>query len=345
MKLRDEGIDIAKGLGIILVVFNHVPYNNLNFQQFIASFHMPLFFFLFGLTAMLKATRYSVFKELVPYGLMQFKRFLVPYFIFAFIYWDLNAQNIINILYGQPLAIIWFLLTMFLASIFFNFILIMITKIPGVRRAPQYISLLGGAVILFILGIGLKYLLVFLPISRYPWGGDVAVVATAFMLTGAALKQIYEKIKIKRICCLVIGLMLLISVYFVAINDPIIYEQSYSHRVVMSTALYGMYPIFVYTGLAGSLGVLLLSVAIKKLKVLSWLGRNSFGVMILHYWYPLYISTRIVNLTGLTGSTLLYPLLNTVIAMILCIPMILLINWACPFLFGNNVNQVKGCLK
>lgn len=44
MKLRDEGIDIAKGLGIILVVFNHVPYNNLNFQQFIASFHICLCF-------------------------------------------------------------------------------------------------------------------------------------------------------------------------------------------------------------------------------------------------------------------------------------------------------------
>ena len=44
-KQRDAVVDIAKGIGILLVVYGHL-HNPIN--TFIYAFHMPLFFFLSG---------------------------------------------------------------------------------------------------------------------------------------------------------------------------------------------------------------------------------------------------------------------------------------------------------
>ena len=45
---RLEPIDIAKGIGIILVYIGHIPIAY-DLRSFIYNFHMPLFFFLSGL--------------------------------------------------------------------------------------------------------------------------------------------------------------------------------------------------------------------------------------------------------------------------------------------------------
>lgn len=41
---RIEYIDIAKGVGIILMIMGHIGYGEL-FHRFIHAFHMPLFYF------------------------------------------------------------------------------------------------------------------------------------------------------------------------------------------------------------------------------------------------------------------------------------------------------------
>lgn len=48
IKERIDWIDIAKGLGIILVVIGHMPIPS-NVSYWIFSFHMPLFFLVDGL--------------------------------------------------------------------------------------------------------------------------------------------------------------------------------------------------------------------------------------------------------------------------------------------------------
>ena len=47
MKNRISYFDIAKGIGIILVMFAHVTLP-ITLEKFIYSFHVPLFFFLSG---------------------------------------------------------------------------------------------------------------------------------------------------------------------------------------------------------------------------------------------------------------------------------------------------------
>lgn len=52
MKKRDEQIDVARGIAILLVVLGHSFYSvESPLNKIILTFHMPLFFFLSGLVA------------------------------------------------------------------------------------------------------------------------------------------------------------------------------------------------------------------------------------------------------------------------------------------------------
>lgn len=48
MKQRNETVDIAKGLGIVLVILGHLVVGDGLVSKWIFSFHMPLFYFLSG---------------------------------------------------------------------------------------------------------------------------------------------------------------------------------------------------------------------------------------------------------------------------------------------------------
>lgn len=80
---RLQYIDSAKGIGIILVVIGHCISrmgfgNNLNILKIIYSFHMPLFFFISGLTFRYDCSFYKYF-------IKKIKRLLIPTYIFTII--------------------------------------------------------------------------------------------------------------------------------------------------------------------------------------------------------------------------------------------------------------------
>ena len=127
---RIEYLDVAKGIGILLVVFGHVvwggnydvPYAQ-GISNFIYSFHMPLFFVVSGL-----CIRDS--KQLNKTTVMKMvKAYLVPYAIWTVIY--MAAFFAIDVVKGgQPLlyllahavslcglAPLWFLLALFIAEL------------------------------------------------------------------------------------------------------------------------------------------------------------------------------------------------------------------------------------
>lgn len=60
MPKRIEYIDVAKFLAMILVVFTHSVRES-NFVAFIFAFHVPLFFFLNGITLKLDAPSFGDF--------------------------------------------------------------------------------------------------------------------------------------------------------------------------------------------------------------------------------------------------------------------------------------------
>lgn len=80
--MRDTTLDIAKGIGIILVLLGHIVRWDGWCSQAIFSFHMPLFFFVAGLV--LKSAEGDNGGRFVK---TQAVKLLVPYLYFCFIGW------------------------------------------------------------------------------------------------------------------------------------------------------------------------------------------------------------------------------------------------------------------
>ena len=79
---RNESLDILKGTGIILVVLAHIISRE-NINPFIYLFHMPLFFFVSGMTMYYSYKQDIKFKD---YLSKKVKNILLPYFIFSLIW-------------------------------------------------------------------------------------------------------------------------------------------------------------------------------------------------------------------------------------------------------------------
>ena len=132
MKKRIEWIDVAKGVGILLVVFEHVlmAYTRRAGNssiihtlpvRIIVGFYMPLFFFLSGI--FIKSVLKHSFKKAFN---LKFRRLMVPYFvwgiisvIFFAIYTHSSPVLRIIELPIRPIFVLWFVYTLFLISLLF----------------------------------------------------------------------------------------------------------------------------------------------------------------------------------------------------------------------------------
>lgn len=130
-KTRETWVDIAKGIGIILVIMGHANCPNLP-HGIIYSFHMPLFFFLSGLFISRQCeNNFRIYLK------KNFKSLLLPYFYFNIIsiafYYTMsimfhkelligNVQdNLIGIFVGMRFGspyhhVLWFLPCLFFAK-------------------------------------------------------------------------------------------------------------------------------------------------------------------------------------------------------------------------------------
>lgn len=76
--VRDKSIDIAKGLGIFLVVWGHMsPPSGISMTIWL--FHMPLFFLLSGMTLNLKY-------DFLDFAKNKVKSLLLPFVFFEFFF-------------------------------------------------------------------------------------------------------------------------------------------------------------------------------------------------------------------------------------------------------------------
>lgn len=93
-KKRLEYIDIARGIGIVLVVLGHcLSQLDGGLRTFIYSFHMPLFFALAGMTH--KTIECSDIRKCVL-GLLEKRKAIFRYYILfngLYLAWDLTTQN------------------------------------------------------------------------------------------------------------------------------------------------------------------------------------------------------------------------------------------------------------
>lgn len=127
-------LDIAKGIGMLLVVIGHTEYVSASIRQYISSFHMPLFFLISGVLIWYKEEEYKEWEYLFE---KKVSRLLVPYFLFSIFYlviessrllikdlegWSTIFRGIYQSICLQGVSVLWFLPALFLSEMIFIWI-------------------------------------------------------------------------------------------------------------------------------------------------------------------------------------------------------------------------------
>ena len=209
--MREKWIDIAKGIGIILMVIGHANAPT-TLKIWIYGFHMPLFFIIAGYT--FNRNKW-IAKGFVPLIISRTKTYLIPYACFLIvnlILWGAlvritggGTQFVKWILAGiyshdelmPNCAPIWFLTCLFVTYIFF-WVLIKKSIKARIFYSTMYL------VVLF----GICRIEKFYGITQLPWHIDVGLIAAVFMLIGFEMKEysILEQVKQWHILvCLLVG--------------------------------------------------------------------------------------------------------------------------------------------
>ncbi len=283
--------DIAKGMGIILVIIAHIEYVDFGIRNYIVSFHMPLFFVISGMLACLTGEPKRDFRTVL---FKKLKRIMLPYLIFSVLYPVIDItyyyvtgngdpfgslrQNIYDsiVLYGN--SVLWFLPTAFFGDILF-----LIIMKASMKLSEKYASYITALV---TLAVSLSMCFVFRHQNAHLIVAIVRFFPAAFFVSmGNLIFSLMKKIP-KRVISATAGILCLVILYFI---------HGFNGTVDMHFGVYGNPALYLINALVGSMGVILISMAIDPseertvLGVVEFYGRNSLFVMITHInFYILY---------------------------------------------------------
>lgn len=196
---RDFVIDIAKGIGILLVVFAHIYKGDL--QSIIYLFHMPLFFMLTG-CALSYSKANTVKWERLYNGI------IVPYLCISFItyvYWVLVECRFRPLHNGEVIP--WLSnIVSFKWQQFINIFTAMDTDFAFIYNVVLwFLPCLFVSRVLFAALNKNKYFIVCIPILAFiavlyidydnpplPWCMELAAVSLPFVLIGQKFYQLYK---------------------------------------------------------------------------------------------------------------------------------------------------------
>lgn len=308
---RKEHLDIAKGIGILLVVLGHCPLIYNPFKQWIYSFHMPLFFIISGMVWDKSSHEHKGFFTR-KFLFDKIKRLIIPCCIWGVLYTLISAimnrsfslRYVAYLLYGsqstfrraESLTSLWFLPCMFLAICAFEII-------QQVLMGSKHRSLALLCISAVFASIGL-----FLPHFSigYPWSADVAFLAVSYMIWGYLTADHFESLTDKKSgrTFLFLLLSLLLSLTFI-LN----LSHASFNNVDLAGRQFGNGALYLINAVSGSSFVLLLAILLCKARpiaeFLSYLGRNTMPIFILH--------KPMVRLFNSLGSKVGLPAMITVI--------------------------------
>lgn len=275
-KPRIEFIDLAKGLCIFLVVVYHTEIIRFDIPG-LKALRMPLYFILSGLF-------FKTYGGIIQHTIKKINKILIPFIFFYLLSWlelsllDIAPWNVkptvqpIYALFTERIGPIWFLECLFLTTVFFCILSILVRN-----------EIAKFAVVFTMGGIGY-----FLSINRIymPCQLDVVFSAMPFFFFGYILKQTPLLYPSKHdIYSLPIGLILLAIgvVLYNLLNKPSIefWDNSITGNLIYNYVI----SLFVV------IGTLLLCKFIKWLPIISYIGRYSIIVLVMHQIFLDFIRT------------------------------------------------------
>lgn len=339
---RIETIDIAKAITIFCVILGHTT-GNLDtpmFRRVLYAFHMPLFFFLAGLSIKPKAVH--GFKGWGTFLYKNILALMVPYLVWGLVYGPFSYPNMGALIYGswealtrmETLTSLWYLPCFFVSRIIVQ-IVVNIGEYAKVKNIPLWC----GIAALPLLAAGLL-----LPHSEngVVWCADIALAAGGFILLGIAVRKSYLVMAQQKTLWLILsflGSLFLFCVGTVFRGDGLALS-------LMCKSDYGNRLWFLYNSVFGSLTVLTLSMLLSRLSresarpfkigAITYIGQQTMGIYLLHK--PFLQQVILPALSGIFPGDfpfLVIALIGSALAMLYSIGMCYVIGRFVPQLLGR----------
>jgi fucose 4-O-acetylase-like acetyltransferase len=345
MPKRIEYLDIARGIGILLVVLGHNDFGAVSpfFHQVIYSFHIPLFFFLSGYFINTALPFFDYFKK-------RFHSVLKPYLFTIFLIYFASVSfekmgfqtavgRIIKSLYGTGYYIdwvaLWFLPHLFVVSLYAFIIIVLVGKLRN-----RWIS---WGVLLLTLIVSTLFFPLFYPFSisvfgrsyelyGLPFSLDLIFLCGFFFLLGNETRQITSEKTFDNIFLLIgsgIGLILLNGVF--------------PYRVDIAIRVYESLLVNTAEAILGILFVLGLSRQIElraqKLgSAFKYLGNISLIILLFHVPIQGFWSEKVVVVINNLPLSILIGFIMGVVGPILIHEIFIRFNPVASYWFGRKAD-------
>lgn len=348
MSKRIEYIDIARGIGILLVVMGHNDFALVSpfVYKLIYSFHMPLFFFLSGYFINTTVGFWNFFQKRF-HALI--KPFLFTLFLIYFVsisFGRMGFQNaiqrIVKSLYGTGHYIdwvqLWFLPHLFVVSLYAFVFYALIGKVNN-----RY---LRWGVLLLTLGISSLFLQSFYPfpltvmgksyeLFGLPFSLDLVLLSGFFFILGSETRRVTSEKTFDSLILLFLSgaAMVLLNIFFTA-------------RIDLNTRTYESYVINTLESIVGILFILTLSRQIElradKLATLfKYFGKISLILLIFHVPIQDFWGQKVRALTGNDQLSIWIGFLMGVVGPIIIYEIFIKYNPVASFWFGREAEKPK----
>ena len=335
--LNFDFIDVAKFIGIFLVIFGHIIPTNSNLYYLIGLFHMPLFFVITGFLYKIRDFRGNLLK--IFYGL------IMPYFWYQVIYFPIKYFNLTivhhypflqtflkmcigilignnggNVFYENCLAPAWFIYTMIL--------LLFVLALIKINNKNLFLLTTVSLIFSFII---LKNH-IFLPFCI----GSLFYAFPYFCLGYVLRKVNFNNFIIKKVqTILIVVLGLIFLSFFIKYNGVLFMSKTYLAVGSETNSLLIDY----IAGCLGSLLVLLSSKHINKNKFVDVISKNTLFIIFFHWLLLFFIRwvgliKYLYQITSVNIRVIIVGII-TFIILVVSYYMIMILQKYCPILLGK----------
>ena len=336
---RIKWIDTAKGIGIILIVLGHTLKGGF-VNQLLYSFHVPLFFYLSGLT-------FHQQNSMDFWG-KRIRRLYIPYLYFSVISIvlftiagdvvakQLNValveggftRNVLGMLYGNSRTgyMKWNVPLWFIPCMLAVFLLANLTEYICSKSGEGY----RYFIMALSLGLELAYSAIFISI-KLPFAFETAIFMLFFFECGVLSRKYQLMYRMRERLCgnkikcaglILLGLCLLVTTSY------------FNGFAQVRTLQFGKsYLLYIIGALCGIAMTVIVSNLIENSRVLSYIGENSMKILLMHK-FPILFFQSIFPPTKkllLSENTMVYCL---------CIAFVVAITIVGCLLMGNVIEKV-----
>lgn len=346
MSKRIEYLDIAKGIGILLVVLGHNDFEVISpfIQRMIYSFHMPLFFFLSGYFINTLVPFFDFFKK-------RFNALMKPYIFTIFLIYFTSVSfekmgfntaitRTVKSLYGSGHYLdwvqLWFLPHLFVVSLYAFLFIMLVSKLRN-----RWVT---WGILLATLAIGVTFLNMFYPfpisilgkdyeLFGLPFSLDLVLVSGFFFILGNEVRQVTTEKSFDN-WLLLAGtgaIVLLLNILF-----P--YEIDFNIR---------LYESFLVNTTEAILGILFILALARQLDLhttrlasfFKYLGNISLIILLFHVPIQAFWAQKVVNVTDNFPLGIVVGFVMGVLGPILIYEIFIRFNPVASFWFGRKAES------